>query len=178
MTDQKQPSVSLGDVSLSLGDWLVALRRQAQLQPLLRAAVIEPFLVAQAEQAGLSVSAEQLQQAADAFRRQLGPPSADQFRSWLDRQRRSVLDFEDALERDLLIEKLKDHLTRDRIAVHFETNQAGNARAHLSLILVGREDQARELVTQIREEGRDFARHPGLGRTGADLRAKKDILSF
>jgi len=127
------------------------------LQPLLRAAVMEQFLVSQAEQAGLSVSTEQLQRAADAFRRRQGLTSAEQFQAWLVGQGRSLLDFEDSLERDLRIDQLKDHLTRDRIAAHFAANQSGYASAALRLILVSRQDQARELLAQIREEGRDFA---------------------
>lgn len=170
-------SVSLGDQSLSLRGWLLSLRRRGSLQPLLREAVLEQFLLSHAAQARITVSTEDLQRAADAFRRQRGLTSADQFGSWLGQQRRSVLDFEDSLERDLLIEKLKNHLTRDRIATHFEANRTGYGRAQLRLIQVGREDLARELLAQIREEGRDFgvlarehsmhpSRHEG-GRLGA-----------
>ncbi len=155
--DLKQPSVALGGVSLSLGDWLVSLRRQGRLQALLRTAAIEQLLVSGAEQAGLSVSAEQLQQAADAFRRRQGLASTEQFQAWLAGQGRSLLDFEASLERDLLIDQLKDHLTRERIPAHFAANQAGYACAGLRLILTPRQDQAREVLMQIREEGRDFA---------------------
>jgi peptidylprolyl isomerase len=157
MTDLKQPCVSLGDISLSLGDWLVSLRRQGRLRPLLSAAVIEQLLVSRAEQAGLTVSTERLQQAADVFRRQQGLSSAARFQAWLAEQGRSLLDFEDSLERELRIDQLKDHLTRDRITAHFAANQSAYAGAALRLILTSREDQARELLTQVREEGRDFA---------------------
>jgi parvulin-like peptidyl-prolyl isomerase len=157
MTNMKSPAVSLGDVSLSVTDWFVSLRKRGRLQPLLREAVIEQFLVSQARQSGLTVSAEELQQAADAVRRRQGLTSAEQCRAWLAGHGRSVLDFEDALEADLLIVKLTDHLTRERIAAHFAANEAGYAQARLRLILVPREDEAREVLTQLHEEGRDFA---------------------
>jgi parvulin-like peptidyl-prolyl isomerase len=156
MTDPDQIVASLAGVSLSLGDWLASLKRRGRLLPLLREAVVERFLLECASQTGLTVSPEELQQAANAFRRQHGLTSAEQAHTWLAGQHLSTLDFEDALERDLLIEKLKDHLTRDRIAAHFAANQAGYGRARLRLLLVAREDLARELLTQF-HEGRDFA---------------------
>lgn len=165
-------AVSLGDVTLSLGDWLGSLRQRGRLRPLLREAAIEQFLVSRAVQAGLTVSAEELQQAADAFRRQYGLLSAEQTHAWLGGEGLSVLDFEDVLERDLLIDRLKDHLTRGQIAAHFAANQAGYARAGLRLILVAREDEAREMLTQVNEGG-DFAelarahsRHPSRAQGG------------
>lgn len=155
------PAAVLGDLTLTLSDWLRCLHQRAQLLPLLREGAVEQFLLHQARQVGLSVSVEELQAAVDAFRRRHGLTSAEQTHAWLSARRLSVNDFEDTLERDLLIEKLKNHLTRDRSAGHFEAHQADYARARLRLILVGREDLARELSHQIRDEGSDFA---GLAR--------------
>jgi hypothetical protein len=83
MIDLNQASASLVDVSLSLGDWLTHLRRRGQLLPLLRETVVQQFLLSRAAQAGLAVAADELQQAADAFRCRQGLTSAEQFRAWL-----------------------------------------------------------------------------------------------
>lgn len=170
-------AVALEHLSLSLADWLDQLKRRGRLAPMLREAAIERLLLDRAAQAELTVSPKELQQAADAFRRRNGLNSAADTNAWLARNYLSATDFEDALERDLLIEKLQDHLARDRIAAHFEVNRAGYSRAQLRLIQVGREDLARELLAQICEEGRDFGElsrehslHPsrhGGGRLGS-----------
>ncbi len=157
MKDLSWAVASGGGAALSLGDWLAHLKRRGRLVPLLREAALEQFLLERVRLAGLAASPEELQQAADAFRRSHGLTSAEQTQAWLTRQRLSLLDFEDALERDLLIEKLKDHVTRERIPRHFTAHQAAFARARLRLIVVPREDLARELLSQIRDEGRDFA---------------------
>jgi parvulin-like peptidyl-prolyl isomerase len=97
------------------------------------------------------------QSAGDTFRRRQGLTSAADTRAWLARQRLTVELFEEALEHDLLVDKLKDHLTRDRIPGHFATHQGEYARVRLRQILVPRDDLARELRAQVQEEGRDFA---------------------
>jgi parvulin-like peptidyl-prolyl isomerase len=146
-----------GNVSVRLRDVFLALRRRRRLRPLALEVLAEQVILQAARDAGLSVTAAELQQAADRFRRRYGLNSAELANAWLAWHGLSVVDFEDALDRDLLIDKWKDHLTRDRIAPHFAANQAGYARLGLRLILVPRQDLARELVAQIREEGRDFA---------------------
>jgi parvulin-like peptidyl-prolyl isomerase len=154
-------------------EFLRYLHHRGRLVPLLREAAVEEFLLQQARQAGLSVSTEELQCAADAARRRQGLASAEQTQAWLQRQRLSVVEFEDALERDLLIEKLKDHLSRERIAGHFAANSSGYTLARLRLIVVPSEDQARELLSQLREEDHDFSelarqhsQHPSCGQGG------------
>jgi hypothetical protein len=123
----------------------------------LHEAVLEQFLVGQATQAGLTVTTEELQRAADFVRRRQGLTSAEQTLAWLSRQQLSVVEFEDALERDLLIEKFKDHLFRDRIPAHFEQHRAQYDRLRLRQLTVPREDLARELLSQVSNEGRDLA---------------------
>jgi parvulin-like peptidyl-prolyl isomerase len=157
MIDRKMTVASLVGVALPLEDWLTYLKKNGRLLPLLRSAVTEQFVLDHAARAGLAASSEELQQTANAFRQRHGLASAEQAKAWLAQQGLSVLDFEDAVERDVLLDKCKDHLTRDRIAPHFEANQADYARARLRLILVPSQDLGRELLAQIRDEGRDFA---------------------
>jgi len=110
-----------------------------------------------ARTAGLTISTEELQQAANLFRRRQGLDSAEATRTWLKQQHWSATDLEDALEHELLLDKYKDHLFKDRLAEHFEANRSRYDQVALRLIVVGREDLAQELLSQVRTEGRDFA---------------------
>jgi parvulin-like peptidyl-prolyl isomerase len=157
MHDLNTVVLSINRVSLSLRDWLTYLKRRGRLQPLLREAALDHLLAQQASEAGLAVTDAEVQAAADAFRHRHGLSSAADTQAWLARQRLTVEDFEQSLERDLLAEKFTDHLIRNRIADHFAAQRDHYARARLRLILVAREDLARELLSQIRDEGREFA---------------------
>jgi parvulin-like peptidyl-prolyl isomerase len=150
-------AAKLADVTLSLRDGLMRLMQRRQLQPLLREAVLEAFLVQQAGAAGLAVSAEQLQSAADVFRHRQGLNSAEQTNAWLAREGLSVMDLEAVLERDLLVARLREHVTAPLIEAHFAARRNRYDRVRLSQIVVAREDLARELLTQIHQEGREFA---------------------
>ena len=86
--------VSLHGVSLSPHDLLVRLHQRGRLLPLLRETVVEEFLVRQGKQAGLAVSDEELQQAADRFRHRHGLTTAEQTRQWLARESLTVDAFE------------------------------------------------------------------------------------
>jgi parvulin-like peptidyl-prolyl isomerase len=151
------PAAKLADVTLSLRDCLLRLKQRRQLQPLLRAAAIEEFLLRQAAEAGLAVSTEQLQSAANDFRRRQGLSSAEQTSAWLAREGLSVLDLEAVLERDLLVARLREHVTAPLVQGHFAAHRDHYDRVRLGQIVVARADLARELLMQIREEGRDFA---------------------
>lgn len=150
------PAVMLAGTSLSLGDFLRGLHRHGRLLSWLRDAAIEQFLLDEAKQAGLTTTTEELQRAADGFRQRQGLHSTDAMENWLKNQRLCVVDFEETLERDLVVAKFKDHVTRDLLPGHFAANRADYERVTLRHILVGREDLARELAIQIRDEGQDF----------------------
>jgi parvulin-like peptidyl-prolyl isomerase len=184
MHDLQAPAVTLGDVSLTPTDFLRRLHRRGRLLPLLREAAVEQFLLDEAARLGLAVTAQELQAAADDFRRRRGLASADAAHAWLARERLSAHDLEAALERDLLLEKLKDHLTRDCLAEHFATHRDGYARARLRQIVVEREDLARELLHQIHDDGADFAelarahsRHPHGAESGSPAQVLRRELS-
>lgn len=151
------PAVSLGHVRLTLADCLGTLKLRCQLLPLLRAAVLEAFLLEEARRVGVSVMREELQAAADSFRRRHRLFSADDIGRWLAGQRLSAKEFETTLERDVLLEKLRERVTRDQIDDHFTQHSRDYDRARLSQIIVGEEELARELRNQLTEEEADFA---------------------
>jgi parvulin-like peptidyl-prolyl isomerase len=144
-------------MAICLSDCLQFLRRRGHLRTVALQALADKTVALAARDAGLTVTAEELQQASNHFRRHNGLGSADHTHQWLSQQGRSALDFEADLEHRLLTEKLKDHLTRDRVADHFTAHRDDYARVRLRVIVVPREDLARELLSQVRDDGRDFA---------------------
>jgi putative peptide maturation system protein len=157
MTDLRLVVVSNGGLSLSLGDWLVYLKRRGRLLPLLREGAVDQLVARRAAEAVLTATDAELQAAADAFRRRHGLASAADTGAWLARQGLTVDEFERSLEADLLAAKFRDHLTRDRLPGHFAAHRDRYARARLRQIIFPSEGMARELLAQVVDEGRDFA---------------------
>jgi parvulin-like peptidyl-prolyl isomerase len=157
MSSQDWIVASLPETQLTLGGLLKWLHTQGRLGPLVGEALAAQLVQQQARQAELSVTAEELQTAADAFRRQSGQHTAQETHAWLTARGLSVEDFQANLEQQLLAAKLRQHRTAPEVDSHFTAHQADFERLRLALVLAPREDLARELASQVREEGRDLA---------------------
>jgi hypothetical protein len=136
---------------------LKKLHVKGRLAPLIREALADQVVQEQAREAGLGVTTEELQKAADSFRRRHGLHTAAATQAWLTECGLSVDDFESGLEEDLLAAKVRQHVTADEVDRHWQANQAGYERLRLALVMVGREELARELASQVREDGRELA---------------------
>lgn len=150
-------AVQVGDLTLSVNEFLKDLHIRGQLRALLEQAAVPRYLAAQMVGQGLTISTEELQSAADTFRRLCGLNSAERMWAWLKEKGLSLDDFEASLERKLAIQKLKTRFTNDQIAERFQARQADYARAQLRQIVVQQEDLAKELLSQVLDEGREFA---------------------
>jgi len=146
-----------GASTLTLGEFLAALHRRQRLRPLLVETAIEKLLVDQAREAGLAVSTEQLQQAVNRFRQERGLHAALETRRWLSERGLELPDLETTVETELLIEQLQRRLTESRATDYFAVHKDEFARARLRQLLVASEGEAREIYSQLTEEGRDFA---------------------
>lgn len=133
------------------------LHRRGQLRGLALSALAEEIAISAARAAGLSVADADLQHAANRFRQRHGLTTTEQTNRWLAADGLSVEDFEAGIERDLLIDKFKDHLATDRVDGHFAAHRERHARAQLRQIVVASEEIARELLAQVNHEGSDFA---------------------
>jgi hypothetical protein len=69
-----------------------------------------------AERLGIAVTAEELQQAADDFRRLRGLDKADAFQDWLKASDFTLEEFEASLETDILISKMPKAADEDELA--------------------------------------------------------------
>jgi parvulin-like peptidyl-prolyl isomerase len=157
MNTQNWIIAALPETQLTLGGLLEWLHTQGRLGSLVREALAAHLVWQQARQAGLAATVEELQAAADSFRRTHGLDSAASARAWLAAQGLSENDFEAAREQDVLTAKLRSHVTTAAVDRTFAADRAKFERLRLAQLLLGREDLARELASQVREEGRDLA---------------------
>jgi peptidylprolyl isomerase len=147
---------ALGEQRLTVGGLLEWLRASGRLGPLVREALAAQLVKEEARRAGLSVPVEEVQAAADAFRRRQGLDTVADTQAWLAAQGLSLDDFEAHLEGGLLAARLKQHLTGPQVEEHFSAHRAGLEQLRLSVVFAGRDDLARELASQVRDEGRDL----------------------
>ena len=149
MPDMIRPAVTHGSDTLSLGEFLGAMKRSRRLRPLLLDAFVENYLVNRARRAGLSVNDQELQQAADNFRLKNGMASSEQTTQWFNREAITADDFAAGLERDLLVEKLRKTISEPRLQEVFNANTARFARVRLKRMLVATEAEAREVIDDV-----------------------------
>lgn len=156
MPDMIRPAVSHGSETLSLGDFLAAMKRSRRLRPLLLDAFVEQYLVNRARRAGLSVNDQELQQAADNFRLRNGMASAEQTSQWFQREAITSDDFAAGLERDLLVEKLRRAIADPRLQDVFNQNTARFARVRVKRLLVATEAEARQVIDDVANNRTSF----------------------
>ncbi|HKA06626.1 MAG TPA: peptidyl-prolyl cis-trans isomerase [Gemmataceae bacterium] len=149
MPDMIRPAVSHGSETLSLGDFLGAMKRSRRLRPMLLDAFVEHYLVNRARRAGLSVNDQELQQAADNFRLRNGMASSEQTQQWFNREAITAEDFASGLERDLLVEKLRRTIAEPKVQEVFNANTARFARVRLKRLLVATESDARQIIDEV-----------------------------
>jgi parvulin-like peptidyl-prolyl isomerase len=142
--------------ALTPSSLLRTFRLRGRVLGLLREAAAEEVCVRTARDAGLAVADAELQHAANRFRLRHGLSSAESTQQWLDGQQLTTEDWEVGLEREVLIEKFKDHLATNESAAYLATHGDRYSRVRLRLLVVPTEGLARELLVQVTEEGRSF----------------------
>lgn len=124
---------------------------------------MEALVEASAMECGLTVSDQELQLAADQFRMRRGLSSAEKTQQWLSREKLSLEQFERRIELDTLKEKFQDDLYSRLGEEFFRVNAERYSRVRLRRLVVASQNQARELMLQIQDEGASFvslaARH-------------------
>ena len=110
----------------------------------------------EAQRRGLQVTDDELQQAADDFRKAHGMHNVKTTQAWLKTNFLTIEDWELMLEQQVIAGKLRALLTNDKVEQYFAQNKLSYDTATISQILVNSEDVARELRAQIAEEEMDF----------------------
>ena len=139
---------------------LQKLQRGGRLAPLIQEVLADQVIREHARAAGLAVTSDELQEAADSFRRRHGLLTAADTQAWMTGRGLSLDDFEAGLEEDLLALKVRQHVAAEQVEPYWAANQSGYERLRLALVMVGREELAREVAIQVREDGRDLTVSP------------------
>jgi len=106
--------------------------------------------------AGIEVTGEEVQQAADKFRTSGDLFDKKRTERWLAKHYLSHTEWEAFLEDEILRLKLRDHLTTARVEKYFAEQRLSFDAATVSRIVVEEENVAKELRAQIVEDDADF----------------------
>jgi len=106
--------------------------------------------------AGISVTNEEIQQAADSFRAKRDLCDPKRTNRWLARHYLSSAEWESLLEDEIIRVKLRNALTAGRVEKYFAEQRLSFDAATISRIVVKEENIARELRAQIVEDDADF----------------------
>ena len=148
-------AATVNERNVSLGEVFQVLKADGKLQFLqdaLRSIVISDA----AQKAGLSVSDEELQTAADNFRQRRGLQSAEDTMAWLKERSMSLEDVEDRLSRAILARKLRLQVIKGKEEQYLAEHRADFDAATISHIVVPDEGLAREIKSQIDDGDEDF----------------------
>ncbi|MFO0864593.1 MAG: peptidyl-prolyl cis-trans isomerase [Gemmataceae bacterium] len=132
------------------------LHRRGDLAGLLRRAFVEDFIVRSAIEAGIVATVAELQHAADLYRRRRGLRTAAATHRWLESRHLSPAQFEARIERWLLAEKLKDHVTANDIENAFSKRRAEFDAVGIRQAIMPTQDAAKEMLERL-HEGVDFS---------------------
>ncbi len=142
---------------LTLEELLQTGRRNGKLRSLIADAVLEKVITRAARQAGITVRADELQQAADEFRQRAKLTRAADTQRWLAEHHLTVEDLEANLEHELLHQKLAAQIPQSRVEQFFAERRTRYDRARIAHVVVAQESVAQELLSQLLEEERAFA---------------------
>ncbi len=178
------PLIEVDGTQIDLVDVLRRARWRAQAK-FLEEARDAFFIRREAGLRGLNVSAAELQQAADDFRRTHKLHEVGSTERWLAANHLTREDWELMLEEDLITLKLREVLTARQVEKYFAENRLSFDSATISHIVVPGAEAAKELRAQIVEEGSyfyalarrhscDVASRPAGGYIGKVKRAAMD----
>jgi hypothetical protein len=142
---------------LSQKAFLQRLHRRGLLRPLLLEAFTQQLVREEAKRAGLSVSDADLQLACDAYLRGMGLLRAADTPAWLASRGMTGDDLEADVEGRLLTAMLRRHLSAARNDEALAARREGRERLALAVVRADRDDLARELACQVRDDGRGLA---------------------
>jgi len=136
--------------------------------------LIESILVQQAADGlEVSVTTEELQNAADEYRKEKGLLTQKETEEWLESENMSLDEFERKLKQDLLKDGIMDKLgTEAAVNKHFAENMTSFDQAIASVICVNDEGLANELKNQIEEGEESFSTLAARHSTDQDTRGK------
>ncbi|MCF4967760.1 peptidylprolyl isomerase [Nostoc sp. CMAA1605] len=171
-------------IKLSVADIVYHLKLSCQIPNFLEAIATARIITEAAAQAGIEVSIEELQQAADSLRFTYQLFKAEDTWNWLNKHYLSLDDFEDMAKTNLLSAKLANHLFADKIEPFFYAHKIDYAGAVTYEVILDDEDLALELFYALKESeisfqeiARQYIQSPEIRRAGGyqGIRYRRDF---
>jgi parvulin-like peptidyl-prolyl isomerase len=131
---------------------------------------------AEAERLGIKVGIPELQEAADLFRAKNRLISARITEKWLEMNQLSLDEFETIVHLELLSDKLKQVVLKDKVEQHFYQHQLDFDRVAMSEVILQNKELATELYYSIKEGEISFRDVATQYITDPDLKRKGGYL--
>lgn len=146
----------LQTLTISREDIFHQVKLSYRIPSVIEGIVSRKIIVAAAEELGIKVKPEELQQTADRFRRMNKLKSADETWVWLKKYSLSLDDFEEMIYVNILSEKLAAHLFQGKVNHFFVEHQLDYAGVVMYEVVLEDEDLAMELFYALQEGEIDF----------------------
>lgn len=148
----------INDETITAEDFVKLLRLDNSFNSLIERIVTEKLTVQVARQSGISVSAQEVQERVDQFRRVQGLHRAQDTLDFLEALGVSVEEFETYMTDSLYREKMLAQVTsRDAVEEYFRLHSPKFDSIEVSHIIVDSEGKARELMAVLEDEPELFA---------------------
>jgi parvulin-like peptidyl-prolyl isomerase len=121
--------------------------------PAMRDAIASRKVIqAAADEVGIDVKSEEIQQAADQFRKENNLQRAEETWNWLQSRGLSVNDFEDMIGLSIIRSKLAENLFNSQIESYFVTHRLDYVKVVIYEVILEDEDVALELFYSLKEK--------------------------
>jgi parvulin-like peptidyl-prolyl isomerase len=160
-------------LKVSSEDIIYYIRMACQIPGILEAIATQKIISEHAEKAGIEISVEELQTAADNIRLAHRLLKAEDTWSWLEKHHLSLDDLEEIAKLNLTSSKLANHLFADQVEPFFYAHQPKYFGAVTYEVILDDEDVALELFYALQEGeisfqeiARQYIQNPEMRRTG------------
>lgn len=143
-------------ITISREDILHQVQLSCQIPSVIEGIVSRKIIASTAEELGIKVEPEELQQAADKFRIMSKLKNAHDTWAWLEKYSLSLDDFEEMVYTNILSEKLAAHLFADKVEPFFVEHQLDYATAVMYEVVLNDEDLAMEIFYELQEGEMSF----------------------
>ena len=138
-------------IQIGCKDILKYLKISCQLPKILEGVITNKIIQDKAKELDISLKLEELQQAADNFRRERQLYSIEDTQSWLQRHYLSLNDFDNLVEFQSISRKLVEHLFGDRVAAFFQEHKQNYVGVAMYEVVLDDEDLAIKLFWNLKQ---------------------------
>jgi parvulin-like peptidyl-prolyl isomerase len=164
------------DTNITTQHILEQLKISRKIPEIIEQIFTRRIVKSEAERLGIKVEIPELQEAADLFRAKNRLISARITEKWLELNQLSLDEFETIVHLELLSEKLKQVVLKDKVEQHFYQHQLDFDRVAMSEVILQNKELATELYYSIKEGEISFRDVATQYITDPDLKRKGGYL--